>query len=450
MSGSFRASPWITYEGGNSRSHFPPSSVYPSSHINPSAQIQFSAMSGDVDMGTPQISTLREEETPPPQPTKGKFRVNLLVGEKSASAGPSVKPKKPAAGDSEEEEDEEHDELEEDQLIDDDDDDEGVQLKRPLSVTIPATKPKPRKRPRKSEKVEAKPAESVADSLDAQHSASISDTSPVKPPIKKKVAPKKPAVPKVVKPKIAPKVVKSLAIPQLDDADLVSESNYAGTTASSPAPPDANSPEPEILALSNAMPVDINLELEGIALPIYPLPNKPYPVQPPPKIPTGFAPVIPLDKSTNKPRHWRTANREIRGIAGGRWFARTWVGDKESELAMAAANRDVAAAIIKANSETDKRANSVSISSRGGIELLSATPSVKVSPKPKTIKSQVGISVATSRAGSGKSVLLELETSTYVLSLIVVSDAHAPRAPTKMRNILAGPASEADSDMPGP
>ena len=163
-----------------------------------------------------------------------------------------------------------------------------------------------------------------------------------------------------------------------------------------------------MLALSNAMPVDINLELEGIALPIYPLPNKPYPVQPPPKIPTGFAPVIPLDKSTNKPRHWRTANREIRGIAGGRWFARTWVGDKESELAMAAANRDVAAAIIKANTETDKRANSVSISSRGGIELLSATPSVKVSPKPKTIKSQVGMSVATSRAGSGKSASLEL------------------------------------------
>lgn len=178
------------------------------------------------------------------------------------------------------------------------------------------------------------------------------------------------------------------------------------------------------------MPIDINLD--GIALPIYPLPNKPYPVQPPPKIPTGFAPVIPLDKSTNKPRHWRTANREIRGIGGGRWFARTWVGDKESELALATANREAAVAIVKANTETDKRANSVSVSSRGGAELLSATLSVKVSPKPKAIKSHAGMSVATSRAAS------------------IVSDAHAPRAPTKMRNILAGPASEADSDMPGP
>ena len=35
-------------------------------------------------------------------------------------------------------------------------------------------------------------------------------------------------------------------------------------------------------------------------------------------------------------RHWREANREIRGIAGGRWFAKTWVGDKESHFAYAA------------------------------------------------------------------------------------------------------------------
>lgn len=122
-------------------------------HCESPAHIQLIAMPTDVDMGTPQISTLREEETPPPQPTKGKFRVNLLVGEKAASAGPSIAPKKPTVGESEEEE-EEQDELEEDQLIDDED--EAIQLKRPLSVTIPAAKPKPRKRPRKSEKVETK------------------------------------------------------------------------------------------------------------------------------------------------------------------------------------------------------------------------------------------------------------------------------------------------------
>jgi len=75
------------------------------------------------------------------------------------------------------------------------------------------------------------------------------------------------------------------------------------------------------------------LQLDGIPQPQYPLPTRPFPVQTPPKIATGFAPVIPLDKSGKRVRHWRTAQREIRGIAGGRWFARTWVGDKESELA---------------------------------------------------------------------------------------------------------------------
>jgi hypothetical protein len=59
-------------------------------------------------------------------------------------------------------------------------------------------------------------------------------------------------------------------------------------------------------------------------------------VQPPPKITTGYAPIIPLDRTKTKPRHWRPAHREIRGIAGGRWFARSWVGEKDSELAVAA------------------------------------------------------------------------------------------------------------------
>lgn len=153
---SFRASPWISYDGiSNSNSRSVLSIEHPA-HYNSPAQVHFSTMSTDVDMGTPQISTLREEETPPPQPSKGKFRVNLLVGEKAGSAGPSVKPKKSSVRESEEEEEEEQDELEEDQLIDDDD--EAIQLKRPLSVTIPAAKPKPKKRARKSEKVEIKPA----------------------------------------------------------------------------------------------------------------------------------------------------------------------------------------------------------------------------------------------------------------------------------------------------
>ena len=204
---------------------------------------------------------------------------------------------------------------------------------------------------------------------------------------------------------------------------------YTGTAASSPALHDANSPEPDLLA-----PSDMNLD--GVALPIYPLPSKPFPVQPPPKIPTGLAPLIPLDKSKNKSRRWRTANREIRGIAGGRWFTRSWVGDKESELATAAVNAAAAAAILKANFETDKRAALSSTTAHTpelpSGSILPAAP-VKAVAKPRVAKSQPGASAVTSRAAS------------------IVSDVapHAPRPPTKMRTMLAGPASEAgnDSDM---
>src|ERR1700733_5144090 len=59
----FRASAWISYE--------------PDSRLHGASD-----MDQDVDMDAPQISTLPEEETPPPQPTRtSKFRVKLLVNE---------------------------------------------------------------------------------------------------------------------------------------------------------------------------------------------------------------------------------------------------------------------------------------------------------------------------------------------------------------------------------
>lgn len=177
------------------------------------------------------------------------------------------------------------------------------------------------------------------------------------------------------------------------------------------------------------------VNLDSIALPIYPLPSKPFPVQPPPKIGTGFAPVIPLDKSTNKPRRWRTANREIRGIAGGRWFARSWVGDKDSEVAAAAATAATAAAILKANMEADKRATgqpSAMMTSLPQLPSLLMAPSAsKGLPRPtKSLKATPSTSVGPSRAPS------------------IVSEpaSHAPRPPTKMRNMLAAPSSEAEDD----
>lgn len=99
----FRASPWVTYDPTVN-------------HLLPHE------MDGDVDMDAPQISTLREEVTPPPAP-------------KSASASrrnkASTKPRtadfptwRPVRKEPQTEEGFDEPEEEEDQLIDDDDDDD--------------------------------------------------------------------------------------------------------------------------------------------------------------------------------------------------------------------------------------------------------------------------------------------------------------------------------------
>lgn len=121
---------------------------------------------------------------------------------------------------------------------------------------------------------------------------------------------------------------------------------HAGTVPSSPAPIDSRTPEPEPVPLLDSTSIfappgvgasepNTIEDIEGVPHPRYPLPTKPFQVQPPPKITTGYAPTTPLDRTKGRPRHWRPAHREIRGIAGGRWFARSWVGEKDSELAMA-------------------------------------------------------------------------------------------------------------------
>src|SRR5712691_9497196 len=101
---------------------------------------------------------------------------------------------------------------------------------------------------------------------------------------------------------------------------------HAGTVPSSPAPAptDARTSEPEpepepepeaesappadgapssssVFAASASEPTTITIEdIEGVPHPRYPLPTKPFQVQPPPKITTGYAPVIPLDRTNTK------------------------------------------------------------------------------------------------------------------------------------------------------
>ena len=204
---------------------------------------------------------------------------------------------------------------------------------------------------------------------------------------------------------------------------------YAGTAASSPVTLqfDQNSPEPENTAPNSPhavlAPLAEEFNLENVPIPVYPLPTKPFPVQLPQKITSGIAP-LPLDKNTKAVRHWRQARREIRGIAGGRWLARTWVGDRESEYASFVAVAD------------DKTSTSVA---------LPKLPSLSISAPAASIKS-LGRLKASSKSGSvATSATPSRAPSTNPEPQGIPITTAAVRAPTKMR-ILQLASSSGDGD----
>lgn len=165
-----------------------------------------------------------------------------------------------------------------------------------------------------------------------------------------------------------------------------------GTAASSPMPQDDRTPEPDILGpstLPSTVPIE-DMSLDGVPLPVYPLPSRPFPVQPPQKIGTGFAPFVPLEKSGLHSRRWRQVNREVRGIAGGRWFVRTWAGGKDSQLAtaVAALSADPSALAVGA-AASFSRLSSISASVPG-----------KPGARSKAAKAGAGSSNLVSRSGS--------------------------------------------------
>ncbi|KAG5731183.1 hypothetical protein E4T56_gene5005 [Termitomyces sp. T112] len=399
-------------------------------------------MDQDIDMDAPEISTLKDEESPPPQP-------------KASGSGRRTKTKAPSAWPrprrKENLTDDEYDEVEEeeDQLIDDDED----ELMKPVPVTalpnptrsgeVAKKRTSSKRKPRKSEKriaederkaqekvmtnvsgridlaptmtwFEATPSELL---IDVKQSVNVSGQSKVATP---KKTPKKLAKTRT---KLAPTKLKT-AMPLPDDAAGLSEA-HTGTAASSPvtAQFDAGSPEPEGAELTGSLvsiPLTEETNLENAPVPHYPLPTKPFPVQPAPKIPTGFAPVLSLDKSKKKVRHWRIARREIRGIAGGRWFTTTWVGEKESEYA---------SSLPKPGEER------LPGTAPPRLSAVSMSAPVKGKGKVKAVSS-LAASTAPSRSGSS---IPDVPTTNV-------------RPQTKMRNIVAAPQSEGDSDLvtPGP
>ncbi|PPQ69442.1 hypothetical protein CVT25_004834 [Psilocybe cyanescens] len=451
MSSSFRASPWVTYE---------PTTTY----YNRRQQASESEMDEDVNMDAPQISTLREEETPPPHASK-----KLTINPRKRPAAPPTSVE-PWSGTKKKKENNE-DEDEEDQLIDEliDDDDDELAKPSPSSLSgrptesaskrKTSTKKKARKSDKKAGEVEKKVKEKVSQPTGAHNLAptmscfkanlaeshediEIINSSPTNhpggessvPKAKKKVSPRKPPTIPRAKAKLAKQ---KSAIPPLllEDAAVLSES-YAGTAASSPvtAQFEQNSPEPENIAASSPHPASAPLidepNLENVPIPVYPLPTKPFPVQPPQKIVSGFAPLLPLDRSNKKVRHWREANREIRGIAGGRWLARSWVGDKESEYSShVAATNQAKTGDEKANTVAIPKLSSVSISAPASSKALNK---LKVSSKSGSTVTSANPSRATSAIPEPQGIPI---TSTV-------------RAPTKMRILQLAPSSEGgDSDM---
>ncbi|EIN14373.1 hypothetical protein PUNSTDRAFT_140677 [Punctularia strigosozonata HHB-11173 SS5] len=304
-------------------------------------------MDQDIDMEAPHISALREEDSPPPNPrpqpqATSKFKVKLVMNEPRARHSGE----KPLADDDEE------DDI--DELVDELDEDGAPSMSGaaahgpapPFTTTplkgrkdkIPKAKAE-KSRKRKAEKDPLQPTMATFESTfpvsPADPPGTIIEVDPSAPIQHRK---KHTSTPRKAAGTGPPRARKTLskassnAQLSVDDHGHLSDGGYSGTAASSP-PPEFRDRDLETIDASLINP-DVPFQTSSSApVPVYPLPNKPFPVQPPVKIGTGFAPILPLDKSGKRVRRWRQANREVRGIAGGRWFARCWVGDRDSAFA---------------------------------------------------------------------------------------------------------------------
>jgi Wiskott-Aldrich syndrome protein len=191
---------------------------------------------------------------------------------------------------------------------------------------------------------------------------------------------------------------------------------------SQPGSPEPEQPVPSSPTTVLAAPLVEETNLENVPLPVYPLPSKPFPVQAPPKIPTGFAPPLPLDKSGKKVRHWRVAQREIRGIAGGRWFARSWAGDRDSEYATFIATKEgeKANGLLPSFKQSSGTSVSAPSAGRGAAKKAKGASSLAASAAPSRDPSVVPQEAGTNTNTSANATLIPIATSTM-------------RAPTKMR-----------------
>jgi hypothetical protein len=153
----FRASPWVTYD--------PP--------VN--QQLEPHEMDEDIDMDAPQISILREEETPPPVQKSASTSRRGKASAKPRTADFPTWPR-PVRKEPQTEEEFEEAEEEEDQLIDDDDDDDmkpvpPTALSAGRSGDPPSKRKSPaKKKPRKSDKRTADDGKNAGEKAVPTHS----------------------------------------------------------------------------------------------------------------------------------------------------------------------------------------------------------------------------------------------------------------------------------------
>jgi hypothetical protein len=71
---------------------------------------------------------------------------------------------------------------------------------------------------------------------------------------------------------------------------------------------------------------DFELPENGLGAPPYhPLPDRTFPVQSAPKVTSVYATSTPLDTKGPPAKKWRLVYREVKGVGGSRFFAKTWI-----------------------------------------------------------------------------------------------------------------------------
>ncbi|KAF8585700.1 hypothetical protein K439DRAFT_1660116 [Ramaria rubella] len=382
----FRASPWISYDPSHhhldlSLTEQPDDDDVPPEYNSPQSDMEAPEIST--------LREEEEETPPPDAGglSFSKFRVNLWgqgAGASGSSTGPPLGP--PASNRRGPTPPESDDDDEEDQLIDDDELAIVTETGRKHATSSPGSlvtggspnsTPSPRKRggvtrPRQRRSMTGRRGRPGREPPDAAAMMSTfevtkaeqggSSSAQIVPPVAAMVAPPLPLPPPQTAPsssgdwmaassskpprkKPGPKKGSTLgprgprknasktahntpgsSTPLLDDSVLNPDPSTFLVPAPPSIPPTPGPDQPSLPPshLPPILPPDLALD-PSIPIPVYPLPTRAFPVQPPPKVPTGYAPSQPIDTKRGPVRKWTIMQREIKGIAGGRWFARTWV-----------------------------------------------------------------------------------------------------------------------------